>query len=116
VVSPQVLPDRRIVFRILAPEAQNVRIAGTDIPFLASGSGAAPAATSSSVMTKAENGVWEVTVGPVPPGSYRYNFNMDGVSVIPETRRPASPTPTPGVWFRCPVPSSWIRDRFRTAA
>jgi hypothetical protein len=28
---------------------------------------------------QAENGVWEAIIGPVQPGSYRYNFNVDGV-------------------------------------
>ena len=32
-------------------------------------------------MTKGDNGVWEVTLGPVPPGAYRYAFVVDGVPV-----------------------------------
>lgn len=31
-------------------------------------------------LTKAEDGVWSITVGPYPAGSYRYTFNVDGVS------------------------------------
>ena len=31
VVSPEVLSDRRIVFRILAPQADNVRLQGSDM-------------------------------------------------------------------------------------
>src|SRR5262249_57739736 len=31
-VSPDVLPDRRITFRIFAPRADEVRLVGTDIP------------------------------------------------------------------------------------
>ena len=38
-------------------------------------------------MTKNEAGIWETTVGPVEPGAYRYNFVVDGVTVID----PASP-------------------------
>ena len=33
-------------------------------------------------MTKGENGVWEVTVGPVEPGAYRYTFTVNGVQVL----------------------------------
>ena len=73
VVSPQVLPDHRIVFRLVAPQAQSVRIVGTDIPSLAAGRGAPPSANASA-MKKADSGVWEVTVDPVPPGSYRYRL------------------------------------------
>ena len=72
VVSPEVSEDGRITFRILAPQAQAVRLSGSDIP--GNGRGAE--------MTKGTNGVWEVTLGPIEPGAYRYNFNVDGVSVI----------------------------------
>src|SRR5512135_3032656 len=84
VVSPEVLPDRRITFRILAPQAQNVRVSGGDMPALAgAGRGAtAPSGPPPGKLTKADNGVWSVTVGPVDPGAYRYNFNVDGITVI----------------------------------
>jgi hypothetical protein len=32
-------------------------------------------------MTRGENGVWQGTVGPLDPGSYRYGFVVDGASV-----------------------------------
>ena len=32
-------------------------------------------------MTKGENGVWTFTTAALPPGAYRYNFNVDGVTV-----------------------------------
>jgi enterochelin esterase family protein len=32
-------------------------------------------------MTKDTNGVWEVTLGPLDPGAYRYTFDVDGVPV-----------------------------------
>src|SRR5207249_4330464 len=53
VVSPEVLPDHRITFRILAPQAESVSIRGSDIPSLAG-----PQATPPT-FTKGENGVWE---------------------------------------------------------
>jgi enterochelin esterase family protein len=109
VVSPEVLPDRRIVFRLLAPQAQNVRITGTDIPPLAGGRGGAPAATEASTMRKAENGVWEVTLGPVPPSSYRYNFNVDGVSVIDPTN-PATSESNTNTWSLVHVPGAEFMD------
>ena len=32
VVSPEVQPDRHVIFRILAPQAESVRLVGGDIP------------------------------------------------------------------------------------
>src|SRR5687767_13337780 len=46
VVSPEVSADRRITFRIAAPQAQAVRVAAGDIPGLG----------QNGVMTKGENG------------------------------------------------------------
>src|SRR5271157_6574382 len=71
-VSPEIATDRHVTFRIYAPRAESVRLAGGDIP--GNGQGA-PAA-------KGENGVWEATLGPIDPGAYRYNFNVDGVATI----------------------------------
>jgi len=70
--SPEVTPDHHVVFRIFAPKAQAVRVFSSDI------FGFAP----KGEMAKSDNGVWEVSVGPIDPGAYRYNFNVDGVSVI----------------------------------
>jgi 1,4-alpha-glucan branching enzyme len=69
--SPEVSADRQITFRIFAPKAQAVRVSAGDIP-----NGGAVA------LTKADNGVWSGTIGPVGPGAYRYTFNVDGVSVL----------------------------------
>jgi enterochelin esterase-like enzyme len=72
VTSPQVAPDRHIAFRILAPKAQAVSIFSTDIF----------GSALKSDLTKADNGLWEITIGPIDAGAYRYNFNVDGVSVM----------------------------------
>src|SRR5437868_1919835 len=72
VVSPEVSADHKITFRILAPKAESVKLGAGDIQGLPQGG---------SALTKGESNVWEVTVGPVTPGSYRYNFNVDGVTV-----------------------------------
>ncbi len=43
VVSPEIQTDRSMTFRIYAPNAQSVRLSGSDIPQLAGGGrGAAP--------------------------------------------------------------------------
>src|SRR5580765_2732208 len=98
-VSPEVTADKRVVFRIFAPKADEVRLAGTDIPQNREG----------LVMTKAANGVWEITVGPLPPGSYRYNFNVSGVSVI-DPRSPAISGSNNNVWSLVHIPGAAFMD------
>jgi len=99
VVSPDVQSDGHVVFRILAPQAQAVRLAGSDIP--GNGRGAA--------MTKGDNGVWEATLGPIDPGTYRYNFNVDGVAVI-DPRSPSTSESNNNVWSMVHVPGSDLQD------
>ena len=99
VVSPEVAIDRHVTFRLLAPKAESVRLAGSDIP------GVGPGAE----MKKAENGVWDVTLGPLDPGAYRYNFNVDGVSVI-DPRSPAVSESNMNVWSLVYVPGAEFMD------
>ncbi len=99
VTSPEVLTDRRITFRILAPQAQAVRLAAGDIPGLG----------QAAQLTKGENGVWEITVGPIDPGSYRYNFNVDGVTTI-DPRSPFISESNNSVWSLVTVPGSDFAD------
>jgi enterochelin esterase-like enzyme len=97
--SPEVTSDRRVIFRIFAPTADEVRLAGTDIPRNQQG----------MAMTKADNGVWEVTAGPLEPGSYRYNFNVNGVAVI-DPRSPAISQSNNNVWSLVHVPGAAFMD------
>jgi enterochelin esterase family protein len=98
VVSPEVSADRHITFRILAPKAGAVRLIGSDIP--GNGKGAE---------MKGAEGVWEVTLGPLEPGAYRYNFNVDGVSVI-DPRSPSISESYSNVWSLVYVPGSDFMD------
>lgn len=110
VISPEIEADRSVTFRIYAPNAQNVRVSGGDMPQLAGGGrGADPAAPPRGQMTKAADGVWSVTVGPVDPGAYRYNFNVDGVSVVDPRNSSISESNT-NVWSLVYVPGSDIFD------
>ena len=99
VVSPEVAADRRVTFRIFAPHAQAVRLAAGDIPGVG----------QTTQLTKGENGVWEVTVGPVDPGAYRYNFNVDGVTTI-DPRNPSTSESNNNVWSLVHVPGSDFMD------
>ena len=99
VVSPEVSADRHITFRILAPKAEAVRLSDSDIP----GNG------RGTEMKKGTDGVWEVTLGPIDPGAYRYNFNMDGVSVI-DPRNSTTSESNNNVWSLVYVPGSDFMD------
>jgi enterochelin esterase family protein len=69
----QVLPDRHVTFRLLAPQANVVEvvIGIKSGPYEPQGSTTAP-------MTKDANGLWSVTLGPLEPNLYAYQFNLDG--------------------------------------
>jgi enterochelin esterase family protein len=67
--SPEVAGDRRVTFRLLAPKATEVSVSGEFM------SGSKP-------MTKDEKGLWSLTVGPIDPEIYNYNFTLDGVRTI----------------------------------
>jgi enterochelin esterase family protein len=101
VVSPEVSADRQITFRILAPKAEKVQLTGSgDIP----GVGFFQA----KAMTKGTNGVWETTVGPLPPGAYRYSFNLDGVMVV-DPRNPKTSESNENTWSLVQVPGAdWM--------
>ncbi len=71
VASPEVLPDRRVVFRLRAPKAAEVSLTGE----LWAKTGV------SEKMTRDPAGVWSVTVGPLAPDVYGYSFNLDGVAI-----------------------------------
>jgi enterochelin esterase family protein len=66
--SPEVGPDRRVTFRLRAPEAKVVSVSGDF--------------GSDAEMRRAEDGTWTVTVGPLDPEMYVYYFTVDGVRLI----------------------------------
>jgi len=99
VTSPELQQDRRITFRILAPQAQAIRLAAGDIPGVG----------QNTQLVKGEKGVWEVTIGPVDPGTYRYNFNVDGVSTI-DPRSPFISESNNNVWSLVHVPGLDFAD------
>jgi enterochelin esterase-like enzyme len=101
VVSPEVTAEKKVIFRILAPNAQAVKVMGGDIP---GNNGGAP-------MTKGENGVWEATLTP-PPGAYRYNFNVDGVATVDPRNSSISESNT-NVWSLVYVPGTEWMDSNR---
>jgi enterochelin esterase family protein len=98
-VSPEILTNRQIAFRIFAPNAHDLKLSCGDL----AGYGSRPE------LTKGTNGVWELIVGPVDPGAYRYNFDLDGVPVI-DPRNPATAESFNNVWSLFYVPGAGFMD------
>src|SRR2546425_12625316 len=80
VVSPEVSPDRQGTFRLLGPQAESIRLTGSDLPGLGQG----------KPQNKSGKGTWEINIRPIPPGSYCYNFNLHGEAVIAPRYPPVS--------------------------
>ena len=97
--SPEVRADGKVTFRIYAPRADAVRLAAGDIPGVG----------QNAQLTRGDNGVWELTHGPIDPGAYRYNFNVDGVATI-DPRNPAVSESNNNVWSLVYVPGSDLFD------
>jgi enterochelin esterase family protein len=67
-VSPEVLPDRSVIFRFWAPQTSEIKLSGNWM-------GSQP----SLALTKGDDGVWTVKVPPLEPNIYSYSFIVDGV-------------------------------------
>ena len=65
-VSPEVRPDRTIVFRFWAPKANEVQLSGDWM-----GGPPVPLARNAE-------GLWTTTQGPLEPNIYQYSFLVDG--------------------------------------
>jgi enterochelin esterase family protein len=70
-VSPEVLPDHRVTFRLRAPKATEVTISGD---FWTRQGRVDP-------LIKGADGVWSLTTEPLPPDLYSYWFTVDGVPI-----------------------------------
>lgn len=69
--SPKVLDDKRVVIQVYAPKATDVMVGGD----FASGGKPLP-------LTKNDQGVWAVTLGPLKPDYYTYTLSVDGVRTM----------------------------------
>ncbi|HYG23186.1 MAG TPA: alpha/beta hydrolase-fold protein [Verrucomicrobiae bacterium] len=72
--SPDVRDDRTVTFRLRAPTAKEVRLAGVAV---LTGIG-----TNQPVpFTKGDDGIWTLTIGPLRPDMYAYHLSVDGVQM-----------------------------------
>ena len=76
VVSPEVTDDGKVTFRVKAPGAHEVLLSA---PTIAAGLGVD---VKPWPFTQGDDGIWSLTIGPVPPNIYVYRFSIDGVSVV----------------------------------
>src|SRR5262245_23481499 len=98
-VSPELLTDRKVTFRLYAPKATEVTVRGdwmTGPP---------------TKLEKDDKGVWSATVGPLTPDFYSYSFTVDGVRTVD----PQNPTIKQGVasldsMFFLPGPEADFQD------
>ena len=70
VVSPEILPDKKVTFRLRAPKASEVLLNGNWD------------GGRNIQMTKDDAGIWSVTVGPLGEQLWGYSFSVDGVKVM----------------------------------
>ena len=101
-LSPEVLPDHRVIFRIRAPQASAVTLTGDvgeGLP--ASTPQRAPTAGAPAfvppppavLLEKGPDGIWKgTTAAAVRPGAYRYAFSVDGVRTVDQSNMRTSPS------------------------
>lgn len=69
--SPEIGDDGMVTFKVHSPAAQSVVMNGSWMGY-----------TETIELKKGAEDVWSVTVGPLAPYMYHYNFFVDGVSAI----------------------------------
>lgn len=70
-ISPEILADKKVTFRIYAPKSSEITLRGDWME----GAGTVK-------LEKDEKGVWAATVGPLRPDYYSYAFTVDGVRTL----------------------------------
>ena len=72
IVSPEILQDNKVTFRVYAKNAIKVTVSGEwQAGF-----------DASEALVRNDTGLFVITVGPLKPELYGYTFNVDGVNTI----------------------------------
>ncbi|MEO1528187.1 MAG: alpha/beta hydrolase-fold protein [Planctomycetota bacterium] len=81
--SPEVHDDGRVTFRLRAPKAESVAAVVLRLD------------DGRVEMKRDEKGVWEGTIGPLPPGIYEYMLDVDGTRHLDPANRSIKK------WYSC---------------
>jgi enterochelin esterase family protein len=95
--SPEVHPDRRVTFRLAAPNATEVRVSGDFI-------------SAPQPLQKDEKGIWSITVGPVMPEIYAYQLSVN--DVVASRGSLEVPGAAPMFYDLRPVPHGAVEQRW----
>lgn len=87
--SPEVHDDQTVTFRVKAPNATNVELPSGAI-HTSLGLGREPLQ-----FTKGDDGIWTLTIGPLPVDMYAYNLRIDGVQMADPSNTYAAFTAMP---------------------
>ncbi len=72
IVSPEILPDNKVTFRVYAKDAVKIIVSGEwQAGF-----------NASEALVRNDTGLFSLTVGPLKPELYGYTFTVDGVRTI----------------------------------
>ena len=111
VQSPEVQADGKVTFRLLDPGAKSVLLNFEGD-------------TKPSPMTRDDSGVWSITVGPLDPDLYGYDFIADGVYLLDPNNPTIKPNliqpqnvvevngATPQLWDVAEVPHGVVHHHF----
>ncbi len=81
--TPTIDPDRHVTFSLPAPGANEVSLTGEFMK-------------GSKPLQKNSEGLWTLTIGPIEPEIYYYNFTIDGVRTIDPGNPNVKTGSTPG--------------------
>jgi enterochelin esterase-like enzyme len=96
--SASVNPDQTVTFTLNAPEANEV------ILYFQNQTGPSPRADRIA-MTRDDDGIWSVTIGPLAPDMYGYDFILDGVNIVDPANTYTGPGTARALWAG--NPTSW---------
>ena len=73
VISPEVMDDHTVIFRLKGPEVKSVTVSGSMF--------VGPDARKQVPFVKGDDGVWTCKIGPLEPEIYLYWLTVDGVKM-----------------------------------
>ena len=82
VISPEILPNGGVTFRLRATNATEVKVTGQFGP--------------ETTMSKDERGLWSVTIPSVPAGVHEYRYVVDGLNILDPQNSWIKPQRWPG--------------------